>query len=71
MAQKAAALTAAWVALDTPAIDDRPGFFGPVLDRFSHGRRWAIGSTMAVRAFLCWVLASQVVEESLNSIAGE
>ena len=38
---------------------------GPALDRFSHGRRWAIGSTMAVRAFLCWVLASQVVEESL------
>ena len=38
---------------------------GPVLDRFSHGRRWAIGSTMAVRAFLCWVLASSVVEESL------
>jgi MFS family permease len=38
---------------------------GPVLDRFSHGRRWAIGFTMALRAFLCWVLASQVVEESL------
>ncbi|MEO5576551.1 MAG: hypothetical protein ABIR67_04325, partial [Gaiellaceae bacterium] len=32
-----AALTAAWVALDTPAIDDRPGFFGPVLDRFANG----------------------------------
>jgi len=30
---------------------------GPLLDRFSHGRRWAIGTTMAVRAFLCWVLA--------------
>ena len=38
---------------------------GPALDRFSHGRRWAIGSTMAVRAFLCWVLAGQVVDESL------
>ena len=38
---------------------------GPVLDRFSHGRRWAIGFTMALRAFLCWVLASQVVSESL------
>ena len=25
---------------------------GPFLDRFSHGRRWAIGATMAVRAFL-------------------
>ncbi len=32
-----AALTAAWIALDTPAIDDRPGFFGPVLDRFYNG----------------------------------
>lgn len=32
-----AALTAAWVALDTPSTDDRPGFFGPVLDRFGDG----------------------------------
>ena len=32
-----ATLIAAWVALDTPAIDDRPGFFGPVLDRFANG----------------------------------
>ena len=32
-----AALVAAWVALDTPAIDDQPGFFGPVLDRFYNG----------------------------------
>ncbi|HET6560543.1 MAG TPA: MFS transporter [Marmoricola sp.] len=38
---------------------------GPVLDRFSHGRRWAIGTTMALRGFLCWVLATEVVEESL------
>jgi MFS family permease len=37
---------------------------GPFLDRFSHGRRWAIGSTMAIRAFLCWALASAVVTES-------
>ena len=37
---------------------------GPFLDRFSHGRRWAIGATMAIRAFLCWVLASAVVTES-------
>ncbi len=37
---------------------------GPFLDRFSHGRRWAIGSTMAVRAFLCWVLAGAVATES-------
>ncbi len=37
---------------------------GPVLDRFAHGRRWAIGSTMALRAFLCWVLADAVVDGS-------
>ena len=33
---------------------------GPFLDRFSHGRRWAIGATMALRAFFCWVLADAV-----------
>lgn len=38
---------------------------GPILDRFSHGRRWAIGITMAVRAFLCWVLASALPHQSL------
>ncbi|MCF6378982.1 MFS transporter [Nocardioides KLBMP 9356] len=38
---------------------------GPFLDRFSHGRRWAIGSTMAIRGFLCWVLATAVVTESV------
>ena len=37
---------------------------GPFLDRFSHGRRWAIGGTMAIRAFLVWALASAVVTES-------
>lgn len=31
---------------------------GPMLDRFGHGRRWAIGSTMALRAFLAWALAN-------------
>jgi MFS family permease len=31
---------------------------GPVLDRFGHGRRWAIGATMALRAFLAWALAN-------------
>lgn len=31
---------------------------GPVLDRFGHGRRWAIGSTMALRAFLAWALST-------------
>ena len=37
---------------------------GPFLDRFSHGRRWAIGATMALRGFLCWVLATAVITES-------
>ncbi|WP_426246118.1 MFS transporter [Nocardioides sp. LHG3406-4] len=37
---------------------------GPFLDKFSHGRRWAIGSTMAIRGFLCWVLATAVVTNS-------
>jgi MFS family permease len=37
---------------------------GPFLDRFSHGRRWAIGSTFAIRGFLCWVLAEAVADES-------
>lgn len=38
---------------------------GPFLDRFSHGRRWAIGATMALRAFLCWVLADAVLNDSV------
>jgi MFS family permease len=37
---------------------------GPFLDRFAQRRPWAIGATMAVRAFLCWVLAGAVVTES-------
>lgn len=37
---------------------------GPFLDRFSHGRRWAIGSTFALRGFLCWVLAGAVATDS-------
>jgi len=37
---------------------------GPFLDRFAHGRRWAIGSTMALRAFLCWGLATSVSGDS-------
>ena len=35
-------------------------FVGPLLDRFRNGRRWAIGTTLAVRAFLSWVLAGVV-----------
>lgn len=37
---------------------------GPVLDRFRHGRRWAIGTTLALRAFLAWVLAGLVASHS-------
>ena len=39
-------------------------FVGPLLDRFRSGRRWAIGTTLAVRAFLCWVLAGTVTDGS-------
>jgi MFS family permease len=39
---------------------------GPFLDRFSHGRRWAIGATMAIRGFLCWVLAGAIAADSLS-----
>lgn len=38
---------------------------GPFLDRFGHGRRWAIGGTMALRAFLAWVLAGAVLTGSV------
>lgn len=51
------ALTMAPFALLAP-------FIGPLLDRFRHGRRWAIGSTLALRAFLCWVLAGAVTDGS-------
>jgi hypothetical protein len=35
---------------------------GPFLDRFRRGRRWAIGATLALRAFCCWVLAGAVAD---------
>lgn len=37
---------------------------GPFLDRFRRGRRWAIGATLALRAFCCWVLAGAVADAS-------
>jgi len=37
---------------------------GPFLDRFAHGRRWAIGSTMALRGLFCLALAGAVVDNS-------
>jgi MFS family permease len=33
---------------------------GPLLDRFRHGRRYALAATMVVRAFLAWVMAGAV-----------
>lgn len=38
---------------------------GPFLDRFRHGRRWAIGTTTASRGFLCWVMAGAVLAENV------
>ncbi len=46
-------LTMAPFALMAPLI-------GPILDRFRHGRRWAIGATLAVRGFLVWSLAASM-----------
>ena len=39
-------------------------FIGPFLDRFRPGRRWAIGVTLALRGFLCWVLADAIADHS-------
>jgi MFS family permease len=36
---------------------------GPLLDRFRHGRRYAIATTMLVRCFAAWVLAGAVGDE--------
>jgi MFS transporter len=46
-------LTMAPFALMAPLI-------GPILDRFRHGRRWAIGATLGLRAFLVWSLAASI-----------
>ncbi|HET7385824.1 MAG TPA: MFS transporter [Nocardioidaceae bacterium] len=51
------AMTMAPFAVVAPLI-------GPFLDRYGQGRRWAIGATMASRAFLCWVLADAVTRGS-------
>ncbi|MEP6814073.1 MAG: MFS transporter [Marmoricola sp.] len=37
---------------------------GPFLDRFAHGRRWAIGATMAIRAVCCVVMADAIASNS-------
>jgi MFS family permease len=39
---------------------------GPLLDRFRHGRRYAIATTMLVRCFACWVLAGAVDDNGFS-----
>jgi MFS family permease len=39
---------------------------GPTLDRFRNGRRWALGGTLALRGFLCWVMADAVTRDDLS-----
>ncbi|MGI8647180.1 MAG: MFS transporter [Acidimicrobiales bacterium] len=46
-------ITMAPFALLAPAV-------GPILDRFRHGRRYALATTMLARAFLAWLIASQL-----------
>src|SRR6476469_391177 len=55
---------ARFLGLTMPPCAIGAPLIGPFLDRFSHGRRWAVGATMAIRAFLCWVLAGAVINES-------
>ena len=51
-------ITMAPFALVAPLI-------GPLLDRVRHGRRYALATTMLVRAFLCWVMADAVNDGGL------
>lgn len=37
---------------------------GPFLDRYRHGRRYALGITAAARAFLAWVAADALLDDS-------
>lgn len=52
------ALTMAPFAIVAPIV-------GPFLDRYRHGRRWAIGLTIAARGFLAWVLADAVLHDTI------
>jgi MFS family permease len=52
------ALTMAPFAVVAPLI-------GPFLDRFAHGRRWAIGITAAARGFMAWIAADAVMDEGV------
>lgn len=55
-------LTMAPFALLAPVV-------GPVLDRFQHGRRYALASTMLGRAFLAWVISDNLDEVALYPAA--
>src|SRR5512142_3293122 len=46
-------LTMAPFALVAPVV-------GPVLDRFRHGRRYALAATMLGRAFLAWLISDYI-----------
>jgi len=42
---------------------------GPVLDRFRHGRRWALAVTMLGRAFLAWLISDYIHQIGLYPAA--
>ena len=52
-------ITMAPFALMAPVV-------GPLLDRFRHGRRYAIAATMLARCFATWVLAGAVAGNDLS-----
>lgn len=55
-------LTMAPFALLAPVV-------GPVLDRFRHGRRYALATTMLGRGFLAWVISDNLGEVALYPAA--
>src|SRR5438874_7748585 len=55
-------ITMAPFALIAPVV-------GPVLDRFRHGRRYALAVTMLGRAFLAWVIAGNLDQVALYPAA--
>ncbi|OLB76924.1 MAG: MFS transporter [Actinobacteria bacterium 13_2_20CM_2_71_6] len=55
-------ITMAPFALIAPVV-------GPVLDRFRHGRRWALAVTMLGRAFLAWLISDYIHQFGLYPAA--
>ncbi len=55
-------ITMAPFALVAPVV-------GPVLDRFRHGRRWALAVTMLGRAFLAWLISDYIHQFGLYPAA--